>query len=76
VLAVAYCLGLGIPFLVTALVFGRAMSVFGWVRRHQLAVLRVGGGMLVAIGVLLVTGLWTDFLIWLQVRAGGFTTVL
>jgi hypothetical protein len=26
--------------------------------------------------VLLVTGLWTDFLIWLQVRAGGFTTIL
>jgi len=73
VLAVAYCLGLGIPFLVTALVFGRAMSVFGWVRRHQLAVLRVGGGMLVAIGVLLVTGVWADLTVQMQIWVNGFT---
>jgi cytochrome c-type biogenesis protein len=73
VLAVAYCLGLGIPFLVTALVFGQAMSVFGWVRRHQLAVLRVGGGMLVAIGVLLVTGVWADLTVQMQIWVNGFT---
>jgi cytochrome c-type biogenesis protein len=72
-LAVAYCLGLGIPFLVTALVFGRAMSLFGWVRRHQLAVLRVGGGMLVAIGVLLVTGAWADLTVQMQIWVNGFT---
>ena len=73
VLAVAYCLGLGIPFLLTALLFGRAMSVFSWVRRHQLAVLRVGGGMLVAIGVLLVTGVWGELTVQLQVWINGFT---
>jgi cytochrome c-type biogenesis protein len=73
VLAVAYCLGLGLPFLVTALAFSRAMSAFDWVRRHQLAILRAGGGMLVAIGVLLVTGLWSEITVAMQVWITGFT---
>ena len=73
VLAVAYCLGLGLPFLLTALAFSRAMSAFGWFRRHQLAILRVGGGMLVAIGVLLVTGLWGELTVQMQVWVNGFT---
>ena len=73
VLAVAYCLGLGIPFVLTALGFGRAMTAFSWVRRHQLAVMRVGGGLLVLIGVLLVTGVWNTLTVSLQVWVNGFT---
>ena len=73
VLAVAYCLGLGIPFVLTALGFGRAMVAFDWVRRHQLVVLRVGGGLLVLIGLLLVTGVWNDLTVSLQVWVNGFT---
>ena len=73
VLAVAYCLGLGLPFLLTALAFSRAMSALDWVRRHQLAILRAGGGMLVAIGVLLVSGLWSEITVAMQVWITGFT---
>ncbi|MDQ1603573.1 MAG: cytochrome c-type biosis protein [Actinomycetota bacterium] len=73
VLAVAYCLGLGIPFVLTALAFRRAMGAFGWVKSHYAWVTRAGGAMLVAIGVLLVTGLWNDITVSLQVWVSGFT---
>ena len=76
VLLFAYSLGLGIPFLLAGLGFRFALGWFAGLRRHVHRLELAGGVLLVAIGVLLVTGLWTDFLIWLQVRAGGFTTVL
>ena len=75
-LSFAYCLGLGVPFLLTAVAYRRALGAFGWVKRHYLAVTRIGGGMLVAIGVLLVTGAWADLTIKLQGWVSGFTTVI
>jgi cytochrome c-type biogenesis protein len=59
-LATAYCLGLGLPFLVTALAFGRVAHVWSAVRRHQRLVQVLGGLLLVGVGILLVTGAWTD----------------
>lgn len=59
-LATAYCLGLGLPFLVTAFAFGRLARVWSAVRRRQRLVQVVGGLLLVGVGVLLVTGAWTD----------------
>jgi cytochrome c-type biogenesis protein len=73
VLAVAYCVGLGLPFVLAALAFSRAMTAFGWVKKHYLTVMRVGGAMLVLIGVLLVTGAWNDVVVGLQIWASGFT---
>jgi cytochrome c-type biogenesis protein len=73
ILAVAYCLGLGLPFIVTALAFSRAMSMFSWVKRHQVWVMRAGGAMLVTIGILLVTGAWNEITIAMQVWVNGFT---
>lgn len=73
VLAVAYCLGLGLPFVVTAVAFRRAMGAFGWVKRHYVWVMRVGGLLLVAIGALLVTGAWNDLTVNLRVWVSGFT---
>jgi len=73
VLAVAYCLGLGLPFILTALAFSRAISTFAWVRRHHVWVMRAGGAMLVTIGVLLVTGVWAEMTIAVQVWVNGFT---
>ncbi|MGH8892020.1 MAG: cytochrome c biogenesis CcdA family protein [Actinomycetes bacterium] len=73
VLAVGYCVGLGMPFVVTALAFSRAMTAFGWVKRHHVWVMRAGGAMLVAIGILLVTGAWNEITIALQVWVNGFT---
>lgn len=75
-LSFAYCLGLGLPFVLLGLAFSRVAGALGWVRRHYVWVMRIGGGMLVAVGLLLVTGLWTDFTVWLRVQVPGFETIL
>lgn len=75
-LSFVYCLGLGLPFVLLAMAFSRMAKAIGWVRTHYVWIMRVGGGMLVLVGILLVTGLWTDFTIWLRVQVPGFETVL
>jgi cytochrome c-type biogenesis protein len=67
-LAFIYCLGLGIPFLFVALAFERGMRAFGFARRHARLVTVIGGGMLVLVGVLEVTGVWTAAITWLQIH--------
>jgi len=57
-LSFVYCLGLGLPFIVAALAYRRMLGAIGWVRRHQQWVTRFGGLMLIAVGVLLLTGWW------------------
>ncbi len=66
ILVIAYCLGLGIPFVLLA--FGSAAAVGGlaWLRRHTRALQIVGGVLLIAVGVGLVTGVWNDFVSWLR----------
>ncbi|SEG65545.1 cytochrome c-type biogenesis protein [Actinacidiphila yanglinensis] len=68
-----YCLGLGVPFIVAALAFRRTLGAFAWVKRHYAWVMRVGGGMLVAVGVLLVTGVWDHITYQMQIWSSGFT---
>lgn len=65
-LGLAYCLGLGLPFLAMALGASRALRFFGWARRHARSVMRVGGGLLVLLGLLLLTGLWDTLIFWLR----------
>ncbi|MGW0393553.1 cytochrome c biogenesis CcdA family protein [Streptomyces sp. NPDC003042] len=72
-LTVVYCLGLGLPFILTALAFRKALGVFGWVKQHYAWVMRIGGGMLVLTGLLLVTGMWTDIVSEMQSWTDGFT---
>jgi cytochrome c-type biogenesis protein len=67
-LAFIYCLGLGVPFLIVALAFQRGMRVFGFARRHARLITVVGGGMLVAVGLLEVTGAWTAAITWMQIH--------
>jgi cytochrome c-type biogenesis protein len=67
-LAFVYCLGLGIPFLIVALAFQSGMRFFGFARRHARLVTAVGGGMLVLVGVLEVTGAWTAAITWMQIH--------
>ncbi|MEV0425194.1 cytochrome c biogenesis protein CcdA [Micromonospora sp. NPDC050495] len=69
-LAVAYCLGLGIPFVVFGLGFHRLLGVFRAVRRNSRWVTRIGGALLILIGLALVSGGWQDFVIWLQTHVG------
>lgn len=63
-----YSLGLGVPFIVAALAWRKAMGAIAWIRRHQVWVTRFGGGMLVLVGVLLVSGLWDHAVTWLQLK--------
>lgn len=72
-LTLFYSLGLGLPFIATGLAFRKALSVFAVVRRHYTLVMRVGGGLLIAIGLLLVTGLWSQLTIELRVWISGYT---
>jgi len=76
ILSVAYCIGLGLPFILVALLFRRAAGATAFVKRHYRAVMTVGGGMLVVVGVLLVTGLWGDLVDQLRGWVSGFGTVL
>ena len=66
ILGLAYCLGLGIPFVAMALGARRVVQMSGWARRHARTVMRVGGGLLVVLGVLLVLGWWDALMIWLR----------
>ena len=61
-LGVAYSLGLGIPFLLVALGFGWATSATAFMRRHIRTVNIVGGALLIVLGVLMVTGVWTQIM--------------
>jgi cytochrome c-type biogenesis protein len=65
-LGVAYCLGLGVPFVLVALGARWAMGATTFLRRHAAAVTRVGGALLVLVGLLLVTGAWTEMMQWLR----------
>jgi cytochrome c-type biogenesis protein len=66
VLSFAYSLGLGIPFILAAASVQRVMGSFGWARRNARGIMRVGGAMLVLLGVLQVSGLWTALITRLQ----------
>jgi cytochrome c-type biogenesis protein len=69
-LLAVYCLGLGLPFLLTGLAFGTATSFFGVIKRHYPVVIGVGGVVLIGMGVLIWTGEFTQLNIhvnnWLQ----------
>lgn len=70
-LAIAYCLGLGLPFLIFGLGFRKLLGVFRFIRRNSRWVTRAGGALLIIIGVALVTGGWNEFLDWLRATVGS-----
>ena len=67
-LAFVYALGLGIPFLLVSFGFQAAMRAFAFARRRARLITRIGGAMLVCVGLLEVTGAWSSFMAWLQVH--------
>jgi len=75
-LTAAYCLGLGVPFVLTGLAFRRALGAFAVVKRHYAVVMRVGGVLLVVVGLLLVSGLWEQLMISLRIVVAGSSTSL
>lgn len=65
-LVVAYCLGLGIPFVLLALGSAGAVAGLGWLRQHTRAIQVAGGVLLIVVGIALLTGLWGDFVSWVR----------
>lgn len=76
VLGIAYCVGLGVPFLLVALGLQSSQRMLGFLRRHRLGIQRAGGALLVLVGLALVTGLWAAWTSQLQGWIGGFVTVV
>ncbi|MFI1731009.1 cytochrome c biogenesis CcdA family protein [Streptomyces acidicola] len=72
-LTVAYCAGLGVPFLAAGLAFRKAMGVFTWVKAHYQWVMRTGGVMMIATGLLMVTGVWSYLISQMQSWTAGYT---
>ena len=75
-IGLAYCIGLGLPFVLVALGFGWVGTSLGWVRKHIRAINIAGGVLLVIIGVLMVTGLWGVIMSQLGAVIVGFSTPL
>ncbi|GID30037.1 cytochrome c biogenesis CcdA family protein [Paractinoplanes brasiliensis] len=76
ILAVAYSLGLGLPFVLFGLFFRKLLGVFRAVRRNSRWVTRVGGVLLILVGLALVTGGWDHFMVWLKVTFNFGETLL
>jgi cytochrome c-type biogenesis protein len=66
VLVIAYCLGLGIPFLLLAFGSSWAVGGLGWLRRHTRTIQIFGGVLLILVGIALVTGAWNEFVSWVR----------
>jgi cytochrome c-type biogenesis protein len=66
-LAAAYALGLGVPFIIAGVAYERMLGAVRFIRRHQVWVTRFGGVLMIALGVALITGWWDVLVNWLQV---------
>jgi cytochrome c-type biogenesis protein len=76
VLVLAYCAGLGVPFVLIAMGTRWAVRTAGWLRGHIRGVQITGGVMLLLLGALLVTGAWGGFVAWLRGPISGYTLPL
>ena len=76
ILAVVYSLGLGLPFLLIALGLGWATGSVAWIKRHIRVINIVGGAILVVIGVLMVSGLWSALMSQLTAVVNVFAPVI
>jgi len=77
-LTLFYCLGLGLglPFIATGLTFRRSLTLFAGIRQHYALVSRIGGGLLVVTGLMLMSGLWDQMTIALRVWVSSYQTSL
>ncbi|GMA19220.1 cytochrome C biogenesis protein CcdA [Arsenicicoccus piscis] len=75
-LAVAYAVGLGLPFIAAATAFHRISRVAAVLRRRQRAIMRIGGVLMIATGTLMVSGLWEQLVGAIRQLVSGFVTVI
>lgn len=72
ILGIAYCIGLGVPFVLLALGFGWATKSVAFLRRHIRTINLAGGVLLVFVGVLMLSGVWSTWIAQLQEMIGGY----
>lgn len=75
-LALIYSLGLGLPFVLAALGFGWMTTATAFFKRHIRVVNLIGGGLLIAIGVLMVSGVWSRIMYALQAVMSSYVPVI
>ncbi|MFM7147625.1 MAG: cytochrome c biogenesis CcdA family protein [Actinomycetales bacterium] len=75
-LSAAYCIGLGIPFIALAAGFQQLVRVLPALREHSAMIMRIGGALLIVIGMTMLLGWWDQVTIWLRTLLPEFTTVL
>lgn len=75
-LSVAYCVGLGLPFLAVGLAMERGLGALAWARRHARLIQQVGGAGLVLLGAAMITGLWGSVSIALRTWVSGWQVPL
>lgn len=75
-LGLLYCIGLGIPFLLVAAGFGWVTGSLAFMRRHIRAINIAGGALLIVIGVLMVSGIWSIWMYELQAVITGFVPAI
>jgi len=75
-LSFAYSVGLGLPFLLAAMGIQRAFKMYALARRHARRITQVGGVLLMAVGIMQVTGIWASIIAQLQVLVANWQTPL
>jgi cytochrome c-type biogenesis protein len=76
ILSAFYGFGLGLPFLLITFALEKAVASVSWLRKRQVLFLRIGGILLILIGILLATGLWSEVTVEMRILISGFTPVL
>ena len=74
VLTFFYCLGLGLPFIAAGLLLRRSLTIFAVLRRRAQLITRLGGALLITLGLLLMTGYWDHLTIALRTWVSGYAT--
>jgi cytochrome c-type biogenesis protein len=75
-LSLAYCVGLGLPFLLVGLAMERGLGAMAWARRHARAIQVAGGVSLILLGIVMVSGLWGELTIALRGWISGWEVPL
>ena len=75
-LGFVYALGLGIPFVLAGLAFTKMASTVAFLRERQQLIMRIGGVLMIIVGVLLASGTWNTLTAVLRQWAASFETVL
>jgi cytochrome c-type biogenesis protein len=76
ILSAFYGFGLGLPFLFITFALEKALVSVSWLRKRQALFIKMGGLLLIIIGILLATGLWSEVTVEMRILISGFTPLL